>query len=62
MQSLTIDHLHPLLIVTEEDHDTPPGHLRFFPINELADEAKRLSDLGLNRCKLYVKKEKRSQG
>ena len=55
MRSLTLDNLQPLLIVSEEDHDMSTGHLRFFPINELADGAKRLSDLGLNRCKLYVK-------
>lgn len=48
-------HLKPLLIVCEEDHDLPTGVLRFFPINQLAEEARRLAALGMHSCKLYVK-------
>lgn len=52
---LTPQHLTSLLIVCENEQDMPTGMLRFHSIDNLENEARRLSSLGILTCKLYVK-------
>jgi len=55
VSKLTPQDLTSLLIVCENEHDMPSGMLRFYTIDDLEKEVRRLASLGILTCKLYVK-------